>query len=519
MNPTLAQPQPRPQRTGLVIAGLMLGLLMASLDNTIVSTAMPTVIAELGGMDIFSWVFSAYLLTSTAFIPIFGKLADLYGKKKFLLFGFVLFLIGSALSATAETMLQLIIYRAIQGLGAAPMMPIAFTMIFELMPPEKRGRMQGLFSAVFGISALAGPTVGAYFTDYVSWHWIFLVNLPIGFLAIFFIATAYQETLTRRAAKIDWLGSLTLLIAIIALLLGLTMGGNEYAWDSLPILALLGGAAVFTVLFLLVERRAEEPVIPLQLFNAGVTSSTLVSFLQGFVMIAAMTYIPLFITGVLGGSATNAGNLLTPMMVAMIVGTTAGGLTMSKLPFRVPMLFSALLTGVSAFFLTQIDATTSNGYMILWMCIMGFSFGPLMPVTMMLIQTSVAREHSGVATSLVSFFRNIGMTIGSSLLAVLVNNQFTSAVAGIPGVPAEQLPSDPQVLMSEQARSALPSDLLPLLQDGLSDGVVLVFLVSTGIAAVMFLLSFLAGKRRLVVPPQGKPTSQEESSSGTMMHV
>ncbi|MGB8955634.1 MAG: MDR family MFS transporter [Tumebacillaceae bacterium] len=493
-----------------IIFGMMLGMLMSALDNSIVSTAMPTVVAQLGGLDIFSWVFSAYLLTSTTFIPIFGKLADLYGKKLFYLLGLTVFLIGSALSATSGTMIQLIVYRAIQGIGAAAMFPITFAMIMEIFPPEARGKMQGLFSAVFGISAVAGPTLGAYFTDYLSWHWCFLINIPFGLIAILLIGMFYKEA-PREAKKvvIDYAGSITLSLAIVAMMLGLVMGGQDYAWDSWQILSLLIGAGVLLVLFLLIERKAKEPVIPLNLFNSKLISSTGSSFLQGVIMIAATSYIPLFIQGVIGGSATSAGNLLTPMMLSLVVGSTIGGMTMAKVPFRVPMIISALLMGVGTYLLAQIDISTSKTYMVFSMIVLGLGIGPLMPVTMMLTQTAVGPRNIGIATSLVAFFRNIGMALGVSILGVIVNNKMADKVTEIAAqmpIPADKLAhlKDPRALFSAEAQQFIPPNVFELLKTGMGEAIAIVFLICVFVSVGSLLLAFLAGNARLS-PPQGVP--------------
>lgn len=494
----------------LVIAGMMLGMLMASLDNTIVSTAMPKVVSQLGGLDIFTWVFSAYLLTSTTFIPIFGKMADLYGKKLFYMLGLAVFIIGSALSATSQTMFQLILYRAIQGVGAASMFPITFAMIMEVFPPEKRGKMQGLFSAVFGISAIAGPTLGAYFTDHLSWHWIFLINVPLGLLGILFIGLFYKEMKReKRKVVIDYAGALTLSVAVVALILGLDMGGKDYAWGSWQILSMLIGAIVVLALFFWIETKAKEPIIPLRLFNKGVVSSTSSSFLQGVIMIAASSYIPLFIQGVIGGTATNAGNLLTPMMLSLVIGSTFGGILMGKFAFRPIMVVGALVMVTGTVLLSQIDMNTSNSYIVVSMIVLGLGLGPFMPVTMMLTQVSVGRENMGVATSLVAFFRNIGMALGVSVLGVVVNNQMANKMADLMAkmpVPQGNVPKfqDAQALFSEQAKAFIPKPIFQQLQEALGQSIAEVFLICIGVAALSLVFALLAGKARLIksVGPQ-----------------
>ncbi|HEU4964089.1 MAG TPA: MDR family MFS transporter [Bacilli bacterium] len=494
-----------------VITGLLLGLLMASLDNTIVATAMPTIVTRLGGLDIYSWVFSAYLLTSTTFIPIFGKLADLYGKKGFYLLGLILFVLASVLCSTASTMEQLIAYRALQGIGASAMFPISFALIMEIFPPEARGKMQGLFSAVFGISSVAGPTAGAYFTEHLSWHWIFLINLPLGILAAILIA-GFLKLPARRVEKvvIDYAGAFTLTLAIIALMFGLVMGGKEYAWDSWQILSLLIGSGVLTLLFLFIETKAKQPVIPLRLFNAGLTSSTGTAFLQGVILITASSYIPLFIQGVIGGSAVNAGNLLTPMMLAVVAGSTVGGILSAKLPFRPMMLIASVFMAGGTYLLSRITMETTNTYMILSMIVLGLGIGPLMPITMMLTQVSVGRENIGIGTSLITFFRNIGMALGVSVMGVIVNSRMQDTMVDLGTkfkVPPQfaDMVKEPQALFSEQARQFIPPEVFTHMQQGMGGAIADVFLICVGVAVACFLFSLLAGKASLAMLKQGGP--------------
>jgi len=504
----------------LVIIGMLLGMLMASLDNTIVSTAMPTVVSQLGGLEIFSWVFTAYLLSSTTFIPIFGKMADLYGKKLFYMLGLVVFIIGSALSATSQTMLQLILYRAVQGIGAAAMFPITFAMIMEVFPPEKRGKMQGLFSAVFGISAVAGPSLGAYFTDYLSWHWIFLINVPLGFIALLFIGAFYKEASREKGnVVIDYAGAFTLSVAIVLLILGLVMGGKDFAWDSWQILSMLIVSGVLLAVFFWIETKAKEPIIPLRLFNKGVTSATFSSFFQGVIMIAASSYIPLFIQGVIGGSASNAGNLLTPMMVSLVIGSTIGGFMMAKIPFRPIMVASSIVMAAGTFMLSQIDMTTGNMYMIISMIVLGLGIGPLMPVTMMLTQVSVGPRNIGVGTSLVAFFRNIGMALGVSILGVIVNNRLAQTIADTMGNMSSPFAGnqDAQVLFSEEAKAIIPPPVFQKLQEGLGNAISDIFLICIGIAGILFLLAFLAGKTRLVNKEAASHEEKQEKDLSPVM--
>jgi EmrB/QacA subfamily drug resistance transporter len=488
----------------MVLIALLIGVFMENLDHTIMATAVPSVVAQLGGMDVFSWVFSVYLLTSTIFIPVFGKLADQYGKKPFLLIGFFTFVVASALSANAETMWELIAYRALQGLGAAPLMPIAFSMIFELVKPEKQGKAQALFAAVNALSLLVGPIIGAYLTDHFSWHWVFGINIPLGVVAAIMIGVFYKEQKVRHHASVDYAGAAVLAAAIAPLMIGLVMGGKNFAWGSWQILTLFGLSAAFTYLFVRIERTAKEPIIALQLFNKKVVSSAGVVFLQGLVMIAVMTYIPFFIQGVLGSTVTHVGVIITHLLVALMIGMAVGGHLLEKVAPRTLILSSVILIGVGGYLLTQIHAQTTDMYFYVAMAFMGAGMGPLFPTTTLLAQTSVGHEHTTSVTSLVSFFRNIGMAVGSSLLAVIVNRQVMDsqqailAQSGSLSSVQTGLLKDPNLLMDSKLQSLIPEQALHVLQDALGTGIVQVFAVTIGAALIMSFLGFLAGKERLV---------------------
>lgn len=496
--------QPQVANRPLIILAMLLGMLMASLDNTIVSTAMPTVVSELGGLDIFSWVFSAYLLTSTTFIPIFGKLADIYGKKQFYMLGLTIFVIGSLLSGMAETMGQLIAFRALQGFGAASMFPITYAMIVEIFPMEQRGKMQGLFSAIFGLASAIGPTIGGYFTEYLSWHWIFYVNVPIGIVAFLLMLVFYKNLTVRdRSVKvsIDFVGSFTLTLSILALMYGLASAGKQYAWDSWQIISLLTASVVLLIGFIMVERRAKDPIIPLKLFtNNGVISSNVSAFLMGAILLGASSYIPLFIQGVIGGSATKAGDLLTPMMLGLVFGSGAAGALMQRMPYRPIQVFSSLVMAVGAYLLSRLNVDSTNTYVVISMIVLGVGLGPLFPIPIAMMQGTVTASQVSIASSLISFMRNIGMAMGVSLLALVVNNKMAAAVTEQfknVAIPADKLAhlQDPRALFSEQSRQMIPADIFGQLQVALSDAISIVFLIIMGICLACAVFGFVAGDR------------------------
>jgi EmrB/QacA subfamily drug resistance transporter len=496
--------QPQVSNRPLIITAMLLGMLMASLDNTIVSTAMPTVVSELGGLDIFSWVFSAYLLTSTTFIPIFGKLADLYGKKQFYVIGLVVFVIGSFLSGLSETMGQLIAFRAIQGFGAAAMFPITYAMIVEIFPIEQRGKMQGLFSAIFGLASAIGPTIGGYFTEYLSWHWIFYVNVPIGVVALLLILVFYKNLTVRDTSQkvvIDYAGSITLTLSILALMYGLASAGKQYEWGSWQIISLLAASVVLMVVFFFIERRAQDPIIPLQLFkNNGVVSSNASAFLMGAILLGASSYIPLFIQGVIGGSATKSGDLLTPMMLGLVFGAGFAGAMMQRMPYRPIQIFSSLVMAGGAYMLSRLNVDSTNTYVVISMIVLGVGLGPLFPIPIAMMQGTVTQAQVSIASSLISFQRNIGMAMGVSLLSLIVNNKMADAVTGAfagTNIPADKLEhlKDPRSLFSEQARTSIPQDVFHQLQISLSDAISIVFLVIMGICLACVFFGILAGNR------------------------
>ncbi|WP_284638110.1 MFS transporter [Paenibacillus silviterrae] len=491
----------------VVLFALLIGVFMENLDHTIMATVVPSVVAQLGGMSIFSWVFSVYLLTSTIFIPIFGKLADQYGKKPFLIIGFFTFIVASALSANAESMGQLIIYRALQGLGAAPLMPIAFSMIFDLVKPEKQGKMQALFAAVNGISLIIGPLLGAYVTDHFSWHWVFWMNIPLGILALIIICIFYKEQKVRQKGSVDFAGAALLTAAIAPLMLGLVTGGKEYAWGSWQIISLFSLSIVFGYIFLRVEKKAQAPIIAIQLFNRKVLSSSGIGFFQGIVMIAVMIYIPFFIQGVMGGTVTYVGKIITHMIVAMIIGTGIGGHLLEKVRPRTMAFVSVIFIGIGSYMLAQIDFQTADMYFFIAMIFMGLGMGPLLPMTTLLAQTAVNHEQITSVTSLLSFFRNIGMAVGSSLLAVIVNHQLMISADSLSvNLTSEQtkLLKDPNLLMDSNLQAFIPAQTLHVLQNSLNTGIVHVFTATIVFSFIMLYFSMMIGKDKLVASNGGK---------------
>ncbi|NHN30295.1 MDR family MFS transporter [Paenibacillus agricola] len=508
----------------LTIVGLMLGLLLASLDQTIVSTAMPTIVGEFGGLDKFVWVFSAYLIANVVSMPIFGKLSDMYGRKKFFLLGLVVFMIGSALCGTSTSMFQLIIYRAIQGIGGGALLPITFTIVFDLFPPEKRGKMQGLFGAVFGISSVLGPLAGAYFTDYVNWKWIFYINLPLGVVSLLLITFFYHAARPNNPnQKIDWLGTATFAASVLCLMFGLELGGKEFAWNSVQSYSLFTGFVVLLALFLWIETKASDPVVPLKLFsNRLFTASMGASLFYGAILMSAASYIPLFIQGVYQGSASSAGQVLTPMMLGVVVSSVFGGRFISKTPYRNILLLSCALLLIATSLLSTLSfyspewvkslysmfgavapELTPRGLVITYMVLMGLGIGVSFPVVSISSLHNVGFEQRGTVTSMVSFFRSIGSAIGVTVLGSVQTSALNSRLSELlPGSGMAAI--DPRALLQPEVRASIPPQVLEKLTIGLADSIAFVFLCTLLMAVATLICVLLMGKARMEIPAHTK---------------
>jgi EmrB/QacA subfamily drug resistance transporter len=478
----------------LVVASLLLAIFMSAMDNTIVATAMGTIVGELGGLDQFVWVTSAYMVTYMAGMPIFGKLSDMYGRKRFFIFGLAVFMIGSALCGTAQSIVQLSIYRAIQGIGGGALMPIAFTIVFDIFPPEQRGKMTGLLGAVFGSSSVAGPLLGAYITDYISWHWIFYVNLPIGIISLVLILTAYKESNNHEKQAIDWWGAITLVTAVVSLMFALELGGKEYAWDSLPIISLFVIFAVFFLAFLYVETKAKEPIISFWMFKRRLfAASQITIFLYGATFVVLTVYIPIFVQAVYGGSATNAGLILTPMMLGSVTGSAIGGIFQTKTSYRNLMILSIIAYATGMTLLSTMTPETARWLVTIYMVIAGFGVGfsfSLLPIASV---HNMDAKHRGSANSTNSFFRSLGMTIGITLFGTLQNRFFTDQL-DFGGMQKEHGPSfdlnDPQGLFDPGSRAAIPDFVLDKIVDAMSSSITHIFalaLIPIVLAAIAIL--------------------------------
>src|SRR6266567_1541671 len=409
----------------LATVGVGLALFLAALDQTIVGTALPRIVADLNGLDYFAWVATAYLVTSTTLTPIAGKLGDLFGRKPFLLAGMIGFVLASALCGQAQDMTQLIVFRGIQGIFGGVLFATVFTVIGDLFPPEQRGRAQGLFGAVFGLSSIVGPTAGGFITDHWSWRWVFEVNIPVGIIAVLVVLAGLPYVRSKASWRdIDFWGALTLAAGIVPLLIGLSIT-RDHAWTSPQVTGLLAIAAIMLGAFVFVESRVEHPIVPLHLFkNSTFTVSMLVGFLTAFGMFGSILFTPLVFQGVLGISATNSGALITPMMFGLLGASTATGFIMRRIRYyRFLGTLGVAIMIFGMWLLSQVTPSVPEWHVVADLIVVGTGIGVTFPLYLTAVQTALPREFLGVASSQIQFWRNLGGTVGSAILGAVLANR------------------------------------------------------------------------------------------------
>ena len=512
------------RRILLIMGALLLGMLLSSLDQTIVSAALPTIIGDLKGGSHLAWVITAYLLTSTVSTPLWGKLGDLYGRKVFFQAAIVIFLVGSVLAGLSTSLIMLIAFRAVQGLGSGGLLVGAQAIIGDIVSPRERGRYSGLFGAVFGAASVVGPLIGGLFVDYLSWRWIFYINVPIGVIALAVVASQVPGKLSRVHHTIDYLGTVVLSLGVTSVILLTSLGGTTYPWRSTPIYILGAAGVLLTGLFLLVERRAAEPILPLHLFRLRTFSVTsLAGFIVGFAMFGAITYLPAFFQVVRGVSPTLSGVYLLPLMAGLLTVSIGSGQIISKTgKYRFfPIAGTAVMT-LGLYLLSLMGVHTSTLQDTAYMLVLGLGLGGVMQVLVTIVQNGVPHSELGVATSGATFFRSIGGSLGTAVFGAIFSNVLVGNLARhLHGVPL------PRGFSAADATPALLKQLPAVVHAGFvagyAESIQTVFLVAVPIAALAFLATWLipqvelkqwpeAGAAGLPAPeagPAGPATGQQ----------
>ncbi len=507
------------KETVLAVAGLMLALFLVALDQTVVGTALPKIIADLDGFEHYAWVTTAYLLASTAMIPVIGKLGDIYGRKWFIIAGVAIFLAASALCGAAWGMTELILFRGLQGLGAGMIFSNIFTSVADIFPdPARRAKYQSVFFSVFALTSVIGPTMGGWITDTISWRWVFYINLPLGVFSLFALPVVLRQSARRFGVKIDYLGAATITASVVSLLLALSWVGEGYDWDATRVVIGFVVAGILLAAFIPVELRADEPVIPLSLFESRVFgSAALLMFMVGIGMFGVILYTPLFVQGVLGETATGSGTVLTPLVLSMTAMAVICGQIIARVKRIKPFLIAgSIVMTIGIYLLTTLDVDSTQGTVAFYLMITGL--GPLMPSATLAVQSTVEQRFIGVATSATQFIRSLGSTVGTAVIGSLVTSGYVdylknNAPPQAPGRLINAL-EDPNALVSDQARaaldrvaSALPGgerfveQILQVSREGLSaslqDGFVFTLVaVSAAIVAALLMKDISLGDQR-----------------------
>ena len=505
------------QRKITIMAAIITSMFFASINQTIVGVALPSIIARLGGMEYYTWIITIYFLAATVSTILVGKLSDIYGRKYFILSGIVIFMCGAFLAGTSTDVIQLIIYRGVQGTGAGIIMATAFTAIGDLFSPRERGRWSGLMSAVFGLSSVLGPSLGGYIVDYLAWHWVFWLFLPLGFIAFFMILFLFPRVERQESQSIDYTGSLFLTLTIVSLLLAFSWAGTKYPWGSSVIIELFAAAFTALALFIFTETRVRTPVLPLDLFKSSVvTISSIISFIMNAGMMGALIYMPLFVQGVMGIAPTYAGYVTIPVSVSMLTMSAYAGRSMTRTgKYKNLALAGMVIMVIGMFLMFLMVIMKSIPMAVLSMIVFGFGLGLGMPVFMIAVQNAVDSKDLGVATASVQLFRNLGGTIGIAVMGTVLSTSIANKMSGLtsglggtgsPGLDPETAKTltqlmDPKLLLDHSKLSVIQSglpepaqpvfaQLLEALKQALAGSLSNVFLTGTVVLVVALALTF-----------------------------
>ncbi|MGE0057671.1 MAG: MDR family MFS transporter [Dehalococcoidia bacterium] len=495
----------------IVFGSLMLGMLLAALDQTVLATALPTIVGEFSGIDHLSWVITSYLLTSTATVPLYGKLSDLYGRKLLFQISIVTFVIGSMLSGAAQSLDQLIIFRGLQGIGAGGIMTLAMAIVGDILPPRERGRYMGYFGIVFASSSIMGPLLGGLFVDHLSWRWVFYINVPLGVLSVFVASKVLKMKPAKRKVQIDFLGAGLIAAAVSCILLATTWGGNEHAWDSPTIVGLFGGGVLLFALFVLQESRAPEPILPLSLFRNRVFSTgNSITMIVGITMFGATAFLPLYMQVVKGVSATESGLHMLPMSFGAVTMSWFSGRMITQTGrYKIFPIVGTSLLAAGMFMMSRIGENTSFLLISVQLAMLGCGMGLMMQVVVLAIQNAVDYKDMGAATASTGFFRSMGGAFGVAIFGAVLTNRLNHFLPKyltpeeLASVDTSQLRASPEVLRS------LPADIHSGVIEAFAHSIDTIFLVAAPLALVALLMAIrlpeLPLRSRAPQPKQADP--------------
>jgi EmrB/QacA subfamily drug resistance transporter len=518
----------------LLLIGLIIAMFFSALDGTIVGTAMPKIVGDLGGLSMMTWLTTAYLLTSTTVVPIAGKLADLLGRRSVYIAGLVIFMVASALCGIANNMTELIIYRGIQGIGGGVMMPMAMIVIGDMFTGKERAKFQGVFGGIYGLASVIGPQIGGWIVDSLNWKWVFYINLPVGIIATIFIALGLKGRKNTGPIDFDIAGMVTMIVGVVSLLLALSFGGVEYDWNSWQIIGLFALALVGIVSFVIIENKAKEPILPMHLFkNSTFVTLNLIGFFMTIAMFGAIMFVPFFMQGIVGVSATESGTIMTPMMVTMIIASIIGGQLVFKVGIKPQIITGMIVIALGLFFLTTLNMDSSKLIATTYMGVMGLGIGLVMPTITLALQEVFDKKELGIVTSSSQFFRSIGGTFGATVLGAVMNsksgtllndelvpflNKLPEQAAPLANNFKDMIDTNPQtvftMLFNEKTKEMIPAPILegmlPIIKTSLMESLHSVFFVGLGFIIIGALVTFFLKQIKLT---NKKDDDQEENEN------